>query len=68
MSKNNGITLISVVITLAIMSILAGLLIKSTIGSNFLKEVNNAEEDFYDLMDENDNKIKNIEEKWEGVI
>ena len=68
MKKENGITMISLVITVVIMSILAAILIKATLDGNILEQKDKIENDFYGTMEYTENRIKSEREKWEGVI
>lgn len=68
MKRENGITMISLVITVVIMSILAAILIKATLDSNILEQKNKIENDFFGTMEYTENRMKSEREKWEGII
>ena len=68
MKKESGITLISLVIALMIMTILAGILINATMGENTINKQKEAENNLEKLIDKTDNKIEQIQNQWDGVI
>ncbi len=68
MKRENGITVIALVITVIIMSILSAILVKATLNDNIIEKKDKIENDFYDTMQDTENKMKTEREKWKGVI
>lgn len=67
MREEKGITLAILVITVIVMGILATILVNATMGGNLLKNANSVQENFYEVLQDTDEKIQNVEDKWEGV-
>ncbi len=68
MKREGGITLITLTVTITIMGILAALLIKATMGTGLMKDVQDKEDDYYNMINDVDGKTKDIEQKWNGII
>lgn len=68
MKKEDGITLITLGVTIILMGVLAALLIKATMGTNLLNNVKNVEDDYYNMLNDTQDKTKDIEQKWNGII
>lgn len=68
MKNENGITLITIAVTIVIMGILAGLLVRASVGGSLLKKANDVQENYYDMIDDTDEKMENLKQKWDGVI
>ena len=68
MKRENGITLITLTVTITLMGILAALLIKATMGTGLIKDVQDKEDDYYNMINDVDGKTKDIEQKWNGII
>ena len=68
MKKENGITIISLALTVIIMSILLSILIRASLDDNLIEQKDKIEDDFYESMQNTENRIKSEREKWEGVI
>ena len=50
------------------MGVLAALLIKATMGTNLLNNVKDVEDDYYNMLNDTQDKTKDIEQKWNGII
>ena len=59
-----GITMVALIFTLLIMIILAGVLIRATMGDGFLQQVNEKEKEYQELIDDTDRKKDVIKEQW----
>lgn len=68
MKREDGITIVSLVVTVIIMSILSAISIKAALDGNILEQKDKIENDFYDSMQETENRMKSEREKWEGII
>lgn len=67
--SEEGITLISLTITIIILIILASVLISATDGLGGIKEaINTAENVYIENKAEVDNEVQSIENKWGNVI
>ena len=68
MNKEKGITLITLVVSIILMGILAAVLVRASVGGNLLNEVQRVEDDYYNMINDTQDKTKDIEQKWEGII
>ena len=68
MKKENGITVISLVITVVVLSILSAVSIKAVIDDNILQQKDKINNDFKETMQNTNDKIKSEKEKWNGII
>ncbi len=68
MKREEGVTLITVAITIIILGLLAALLVKASVKGNILEESNGIKENVLDMIDDTKDKTKNIEQKWDGII
>lgn len=70
MKKNEkGITLLSLVITIIVLSILATVLVStSIIGNPLLKEVQESRNDYYEQKEITEKKVNNMTQGWENII
>ena len=68
MKREDGITLITLGVTIILMGVLASLLIKATMGTNLIKDVKDVEDDYYNMVNDTQDKTKDIEQKWNGII
>ena len=59
-----GITMVALIFTLLIMIILAGVLIRATMGDGFLQQVNEKEKEYQELIDDTDRKKDVIKDQW----
>lgn len=68
MNKEKGITLITLVVSIILMGILVAVLVRASVGGNLLNEVQRVEDDYYNMINDTQDKTKDIEQKWEGII
>ena len=70
MKKNEkGITLLSLVVTVIVLSILASILVNvSIVGNPLLKEVNGARNDYNEQKEQIETKINSMTNGWENII
>lgn len=68
MKRENGITLITLAITIILMGLLAALLVRASLGNNLLKKSNEIKENVVDLIDDTDKKTEGIKQKWNGIL
>ena len=68
MKRENGITLITLAITIILMGVLAALLVRASLGDNLLKKSNEIKENVVDLIDDTDKKTEGIKQKWNGIL
>lgn len=69
MQKQRGITLVSLVLTIILMLILAGLTINVVSSNNgLLNKKNKAVNEYYSEEKNITDKIKTVENEWSGVI
>ena len=68
MKRENGITLITLAITIILMGLLAALLVRASLGDNLLKKSNEKKENVVDMIDDTDKKTEGIKQKWNGIL
>ena len=56
--------MVALIFTLLIMIILAGVLIRATMGDGFLQQVNEKEKEYQELIDDTDRKKDVIKDQW----
>ncbi len=67
MQEQNGITLVSLVLTIILMLILVGVTVKIT-RNGLLDKKDKAVNEYYSKEKNTTDKIKTIEDEWDGVI
>ena len=68
MKRENGITLITLAITIILMGLLAALLVRASLGDNLLNDSNKVKENVLDMIDDTDKKTEGIKQKWNGIL
>lgn len=68
MKRENGITLITLAITIILMGLLAALIVRASVSGNLLKESNEIKENVFDMIDDTDEKTEGIKQKWNGIL
>lgn len=68
MKNEKGITLISMIITVMLMALLIGLIIRASNGNELINRSREVSNNLNSVIEETDNKIQKIEEEWEGVL
>ena len=70
MKKNEkGITLLSLVITIIVLSILSSILVSTSIvGNPLLEEVKGAGNDYFDQKEQTETRVNSMTKGWENII
>lgn len=67
--SENGITLVSLVVTIVVLSVLIGLLMKVSIGeSPVIEEVKNIQNTYYIEKQETEQTVQELTSDWEDII
>ena len=68
-TNENGITLLSLVITVIVLAILASVLVSLSLkGNDTIDVMHKSEESYYDQKEYTQNRIKDMSNGWEDVL
>lgn len=68
MRKSNGVTLVSLVVTIVLMMIIMGIIFSRTNGMGLLNKKDETVNQYYDAESNITQKMNSIKDQWSGIL